>query len=195
MNENFNIVILGVGGQGLMTLLRVLSQAALSCGFDVKTSELHGLSQRGGSVNVHIRFGEKACPESGRRVWSPLVPQGQADLVIALEQQESLNGLYFANKNSVFLINEYETPTMAQTAGQAEIENELKKMSNQVFFLPASQVCQKELGNEVVCGVYFLGYALKNGYLPLKKENIIEAIKKTISEKYQELNIKALNLP
>ena len=169
-----------------MTLLKILSQAAFTNGFDVKTSELHGLSQRGGSVSVYIRFGDK--------VWSPLVPQGQADLVIALEQQETLNGLYFANAKTVFLVNQYETPTMAQTANQAEIETELRKITEKVNFLPASEICQKELANEVVSGVYLLGYALNNGYLPLKKESIIEAIKKTMPERFWELNLKALEL-
>ena len=187
MNKNFNIVILGVGGQGLITLLRVLSEAAFANGLDVKTSELHGLSQRGGSVSVYIRFGDK--------VWSPLAPQGQADLIIALEQQEALNGLYFANKETVFLVNQYETPTLAQSANQAEIEAELRKITEKVNFLPASELCQKQLANEVVSGVYLLGYALNNGYLPLKKETVIEAIKKTMPEKYQDLNIKALSLP
>lgn len=169
-----------------MTLLKILSQAAFDSGFDVKTSELHGLSQRGGSVSVYIRFGDK--------VWSPLVPQGQANLIIALEQQEALNGLYFANKETVFLVNQYETPTMAQTADQTEIETELRKITDKVNFLPASEICQKELASEVVSGVYLLGYALSNDYLPLKKENVIEVIKKTMPEKYQELNINALNL-
>jgi len=187
MNKNFNIVILGVGGQGLITLLRVLSEAAFANGLDVKTSELHGLSQRGGSVSVYIRFGDK--------VWSPLGPQGQADLIIALEQQEALNGLYFANKETVFLVNQYETPTLAQSANQAEIEAELRKITEKVNFLLASELCQKQLANEVVSGVYLLGYALNNGYLPLKKETVIEAIKKTMPEKYQDLNIKALSLP
>ena len=171
-----------------MTLLRILSEAAMAGGFDVKTSELHGLSQRGGSVSVYIRFGKK--------VWSPLVPQGEADLVIALEQQEALNGLYFANKQTVFLINEYETPTMAQTANLTEITAELKKVvkPKQIKFLPASTTCQNALGSEVVSGVYLLGYAAANGFLPLKPELLEAAIKKTMPEKYWEINLKALSL-
>lgn len=171
-----------------MTLLKILSEAAFAEGLDVKTSELHGLSQRGGSVSVYIRFGEK--------VWSPLVGQGQADLIIALEQQEALNGLYFANKQTIFLINQYETPTMAETANQAEIATELKKVikAKQVKFLPASTTCQKELGSEVVSGVYLLGYASRHNYLPLAKEALIEAIKKAMPERFWELNLKALEL-
>ncbi len=167
-----------------MTLLKILSEAAFGAGLDVKTSELHGLSQRGGSVSVYIRFGDK--------VWSPLVGRGQADLVIALEQQEALNGLYFANKETVFLINQYETPTMAQTANQAEIETELRKITEKVNFLPASTICQKELGAEVVSGTYLLGYAAYHNFLPIKLEIIKEAIKKTMSEKHWEINLKAI---
>jgi len=171
-----------------MTLLRILSEAAMAGGFDVKTSELHGLSQRGGSVSVYIRFGKK--------VWSPLVPQGEADLVIALEQQEALNGLYFANKQTVFLINQYETPTMAESVNSAEVAVELKKIVKvkQIKFLPASTACQKELGSEVVSGVYLLGYAAGGGFLPLKPETLEAAIKKTMPEKYWEINFKALDL-
>ena len=169
-----------------MTLLRVLSEAALANGFDVKTSELHGLSQRGGSVSVYIRFGAK--------IWSPLVPQGQANLIIALEQQEALNGLYFANKETVFLVNQHETPTMAQSANQAEIETELRKITDNINFLSASEICQKELASEVVSGVYLLGYAAYHNFLPIKPEIIKKAIKKTMSEKHWEINFKALDL-
>ena len=169
-----------------MTLLKVLSEAAFVGGFDVKTSELHGLSQRGGSVSVYIRFGDK--------VYSPLVPQGQANLIIALEQQEALNGLYFANKETVFLVNQYETPTMAQSASQTEIEAELRKITKQVNFLPASEMCQKELSIEVVSGIYLLGYAVYHNFLPIKPEIIKEAIKKTMPEKYLDINFKALEL-
>ena len=88
-NKNFNIVIVGTGGQGLITLLQILAEAALIEKFDVKTSELHGLSQRGGSVEVHIRFGKK--------IHSPLVAQASADLILALEAQETLKASTFAN--------------------------------------------------------------------------------------------------
>jgi len=92
MEKDFNIIIIGTGGQGLITLLQVLAEAALIENYDVKTSELHGLSQRGGSVEVHIRF--------GKEIHSPLVSQSGADLVLALEIQESLKGIYFANRKT-----------------------------------------------------------------------------------------------
>lgn len=182
----FNIVVLGVGGQGLITLLKILSEAAFIGGHDVKTSELHGLSQRGGSVSVHIRFGQE--------VLSPLVPQGKADLIISLEQQESLNGLYFANKDTVFLINQHETPTMTVNVSKDEVEKELQNFAVKNYFLPASEICQKELGNEVVSGVYLLGYAVYNNFLPIEAELIKRAIKAAMPEKHRDLNIKAFDL-
>jgi indolepyruvate ferredoxin oxidoreductase beta subunit len=74
--QEFNMIINGVGGQGLITLLKIISEAALVEGKDIRTSELHGLSQRGGSVEVYIRFGKK--------IWSPLVEKGKADLILSL---------------------------------------------------------------------------------------------------------------
>ena len=184
MQKIFNIIISGVGGQGLITLLNLLSQAAFLSGFDVKTSELHGLSQRGGSVETHIRFGKE-------KVYSPMVPVGKADLVIALEQQEALNGAKFANKDTVFLVNQFQTPTLSKDIFLEEIKTALAKVSKKVFFLPASEICQKELGNEVVSGVYLLGYAVANHFLPLKSEQLKQAIKTTMPEKHWELNTEA----
>ena len=95
--EKFNIVIVGTGGQGLITLLQIIAEAALFEGYEVRTSELHGLSQRGGSVEVHIRF--------GKEVFSPLVSQGEADLILGLEMQEALRAYPFANSGTAFLLN------------------------------------------------------------------------------------------
>ncbi len=186
MNKNFNIVITGVGGQGLITLLDVISQAAFNKGFDVKTSELHGLSQRGGSVSVYIRFGKK--------VYSPMVPKGKADLVLALEFQEALNAIEFANKNTIFVVNNYQTPTLAESASLKQGEDNIKLATDKIFTLPFSTTCEKELQNGVVVGVAMLGFALKKGFLPLEKEGIVEAIKETMPEKFWELNLKALDL-
>lgn len=186
MDKIFNIVISGVGGQGLITLLNLVSQAALDSGYDVKTSELHGLSQRGGSVEVYIRFGPK--------VLSPMIMRGRADLIFALEEQEALNGAQFASKTSVILVNKYQTPTLSETKTSQEVQQLLKGVSKNISFIPVSEICQKELGTDVVSGVYLLGYAVHRGCLPLKPEIIKEAIKKTMPEKFWELNMKAFEL-
>jgi len=184
--KEFNLIINGVGGQGLITLLRIISLAAQKEGYDIKTSELHGLSQRGGSVEVHIRFGKK--------IYSPLVSQGKADLVISLELQESLNGLHYSSSKTTFLINQYKTPTFTRDLSEKEILEALKKISKNLFLIPASEICQKELGSEVVAGIYLLGLTFSKKLLPLKSNSITSAIKKIIPEKYRELNLKTFNL-
>jgi len=118
----YNIVIVGTGGQGLTTLLQVLVEAAIAEGYDLKTSELHGLSQRGGSVEVHVRFGAK--------VHSPIVPLAKADLILALEAQEALRAIKFANPKSIFLINKQIIPIPLQKSlTETEIMNLVKKTS------------------------------------------------------------------
>ncbi len=186
--SEFNIVIAGVGGQGLITLLRVLSEAAREEGYDVRTSELHGLSQRGGSVEVHLRFGKK--------IYSPLVKAGSADLIIALEAQEALISCRYAGTKTIFVINNFIQPIPAKSAlSIEEITKILKRYSAKIFAVSASQICRQELGNEVVSGIYLLGYASHNNLLGLKPEAIIKALEKSIPPEFLELNLKAFNLP
>jgi len=124
--EQFNMVIVGTGGQGLITLLQVISEAALSEGKEIRTSELHGLSQRGGSVEVHIRF--------GKEIYSPMVAAGSADLILGLEAQESLKGIGFANKETNFLINKYIVPIpLEKSLSEKEIIKNLKRISKNIL--------------------------------------------------------------
>ncbi len=185
-NQPFNIIIGGVGGQGLITLLNVIAQAALSKGLAVRTSELHGLSQRGGSVSVHIRFGKK--------VFSPIVPCGKADLILVLEHQEALAAARFASNKTVFLINQYQTPTLAESVSERQVKNNLAKFNKKVFFLPAAVFTKKELGTNVVAGIFLLSYAALNKQIPLTQEELKQAIKEVMPEKYWQINFKALDL-
>jgi len=185
--KDFNIVITGVGGQGLITLLQILAEAAFSEGYEVRTSELHGLSQRGGSVEVHIRF--------GRKIYSPLISQGKADLILSLEMQEALKAAYFANPKTNFLINEYIVPIPLQkTLSKEVIFKNLKKVSKNINVVPAEKICQEKLENSVVSGVYLLSLAVFKKLIPLKPDSLLKAIKKIIPEKYLELNLKTFEL-
>ncbi len=187
IKQDFNIVIVGIGGQGQVTLLRILNQAAFNESYDVKSSELHGLSQRGGSVEVQIRFGKK--------IFSPLVRQAGANLIFALEMHEAPRALYYANENTQFLINKFSLPIPGQSLiPEKEILKEIKKFTQKIEIVPANQICKEEFGNEILAGVYLLGFAIHKGFLPLKEDSLISAIKKTIPEKYQELNLKAIAL-
>jgi indolepyruvate ferredoxin oxidoreductase beta subunit len=185
--EQFNMMVFGVGGQGLITLLQVVSEAARAEGYDIKTSELHGLSQRGGSVEVHIRF--------GRKIYSPLVSQGKADLVLGLEMQESLRGAYFANPKTKFLVNKFVIPIPLETTlSEKEISESLSKVSKDVSLIPAADICRKELGADVVSGIFLLSLAVARKMIPLKANSVLTAIKKIIPAKYLELNLKAFDL-
>lgn len=188
-NKNeLNIVIVGVGGQGLITLLQIISQAALAEDFEIKTSELHGLSQRGGSVEVHARL--------GRNIFSPLVRQGGADLIIALELQEALRACYYASKEkTVFLLNDFFSPVLkGEPLKKEEVLKNLEDFAKKRVLISASEICKKEIGKEVLAGVFLLSTAAFKDLIPLKSTSILKAIEKVIPEKYLGLNKKAFRL-
>jgi len=191
--KQFNLVIVGTGGQGQITLLQILAEAAFLEGKEIKTSELHGLSQRGGSVEVHIRFGPP--PKFGGGIYSPLISQGKADLILGLEMQEALRAYSFASPKTTFLVNKEIVPIpLVKNLTGEEIFKNLKKISKNVILVPAADICQKELGNRVVAGIYLISLAAFKNLIPLKPTSILKAIKKIIPEKYLELNIKTFNL-
>jgi len=185
MEKTFNLIINGVGGQGVITLLSLIDEAALIDGYDVRSSELHGLSQRGGSVETHVRFGPK--------VNSPLISNGQVDLIISLEMLEALRETSKMGRQTRFLINEFLSPFQGSLSID-EIKNQFNKIKNELHIIPASAACKEKLGNEVVSTIYLLGYAVHKNLIPLKKESVIKAIENLVPEKYRELNIKAFNL-
>ena len=189
MKKEFNIILSGVGGQGIITLTRVLAEVALIEGYDVKTSELHGLSQKGGSVESHVRF--------GKEIHSPLVMQGGANLIISLEAQESLKMCYYASKKSetIFLVNDLIKPILnSKKTSSEEISKKLEKFSKKCIFTPASKIVKEKLGKEVLSGVYLLGQAVFEKVLPLKASSVTKSLKKIISPKYFSLNKKAFDL-
>ena len=184
-NKIFNVIISGVGGQGVVTLLSIVDEAALIDGYDVKSSELHGLSQRGGSIEAHIRFGKK--------VFSPLIQTGKADLILGSEISEGLRAAAKAGKQTNILVNDYYLP-FNDLLKLEEVKSSLQNSGSKLFIVPASEICKEKLQNEVVSGTYLLGYAVGKNLIPIKKESFLQAIKNTIPEKYQDLNIKAFQL-
>jgi len=182
----FNIVLSGVGGQGLITLSWVVAEAAFLEGKDVKMSELHGLSQRAGSVAVQLRIGEN--------IYSPLIPQGEADLILSLEKNEALKSCYFSHrKRTIFLINDFEIYSPSFKGQKLPSLKELKKFSKKIYLLKATEIVEEKLGLPIVAGVYVLSYAAFLGLLPLKPESILKAIKKVVPRGL-EINKKAFYL-
>lgn len=185
INKTFNIILAGVGGQGIVTLLSVIDESAFVEGYDIRSSELHGLSQRGGSVEAHVRFGKK--------VYSPMVANGKADLIIALEMLEGLRESAKAGKQTKILVNDYSLPVIGFPAKE-EVIKQLQRSKKDFSLVPASQNCKDKLQNEIVCTLYLVGYAVSKKLLPLKKESVLQAIKNIIPAKYLDLNIKAFEL-
>lgn len=186
----FKIVVTGIGGQGVLTLGQILTEAALLEGFDVVSCEQHGLAQRGGHIESHISFGEK--------VFSPLVMQASANLIFGLEPLEALRAAYYASKNSktIFVIDKKKIIPLSvyyekiQYPSLKEIEKKLMKFSEKVEMIDASEKA-KEIGKETFfANIYMLGFSLKKNYLPIKKENAMKAIEKIVPEKYLEINKK-----
>ena len=171
----------------MITLLEILSDAAVKQGLDAKTSELHGLSQRGGSVEVHIRFGQK--------VFSPMVAAKGADLIVGLEMQECLKAAYFAGPKTRYLIDEMIIPIPGkEPLAKEDIIENLKKFTKNIEVVNANEICKKELGTAVVSGIYLLCLAAFRKLIPLEAEMMLEAIKTSVAPKYLDLNIKTYEL-
>lgn len=191
-NKTYNIVVTGCGGQGVITLTKIISQAALLSGLDVKMSEVHGLAQRGGHLECHVKL--------GKVVHSSLVPQGDADLIIALEPLEALRCLWYASRKTQLIINTAEIIPIAKYQDKKEypsldkIVKEIKPFTEKIDRLEATKIVEEAVKTTVPLNVYMLGYAFHKNFLPLKKEKLLESIKTTISEKYFEINKKVFDL-
>jgi len=188
-NDTFNIIIVGTGGQGLITLTRVLAAAAMAEGLDVKTSELHGLSQRGGSVETHVRF--------GKEVHSPLVAQAGADLIISLELQETVRACYYSHRErTVFLVNNFIVPIATENKAVSikHSPSEFNNFSKKTLFIPATKLVKEHVDNPVLASTFMISLAAFKGFLPLKPESLLRAIKDVVPRKYFGLNQKAFDL-
>jgi indolepyruvate ferredoxin oxidoreductase beta subunit len=191
--KEFNIVVTGIGGQGALTLGVVIAEAALKQGYDVRTTELHGLAQRGGSIPIHVRFGKK--------MYTAMVLEGEANLVISLEPLEALRSAYYGSKQhkTVFVIdNDPVFPLSVSVLGEKypsirEIEKSLKDFSEKVIVLNASEIVKKETGSDMAANVYLLGYVIGKGLLPLKEKYILEAMQE-LGPKYFEINKKIFEM-
>ncbi|MFH1656182.1 MAG: indolepyruvate oxidoreductase subunit beta [Candidatus Nealsonbacteria bacterium] len=184
--KNFNIVITGVGGQGLITLTKIIAETAMIEGYDIKTSELHGLSQKGGSVQTHIRFGEK--------IYSPLVSDTTADLIIGLEISEALRNINFSNSKTNVLVNEFQLFYI----GSLKAEEIVKKLNSlfkeRLYLIPASEICEEKFKKEVLSGIYLFSLAINKKLIPLNFSSGLKAISNIVPEKYLEVNKQAFKL-
>ncbi len=182
-----NILICGVGGQGTVLAAKVISQAAVSTGQKVVSAETIGMAQRGGSVTSHVRIGDE--------VFSPLIPNGQADLIIAFEASEAVRNIDFLKKNGTVVVNtKIVQPTTASLTGKIfaadEMLSHLKKSGAKVVALDADQIARR-IGSPKVVNMVLLGAATKMGLI--SKDEILCAIKTLVKPDFYELNVNAVN--
>lgn len=185
--ESKSIFITGVGGQGIILASELLSDVALFGGYDVKKSEVHGMAQRGGSVVSGVRFGPK--------VYSPVISEGEADVLLAFEPLEALRTLHFAKPEGKVIVN--SRPIMPATVASgaatypADVFDQIKSFVPDVIILNAYDLAA-QAGTTRAVNVVLLG-TLSN-FLPFSDEDWEKAIERRVPPKYVEANKKAFYL-
>lgn len=180
-----NILLVGVGGQGIILASKLLSIGLIKAGYDVKMSEVHGMAQRGGNVTTQVRYGEK--------VYSPIIGKGQADVIVAFEKMEAMRWIDYLKPDGKIVINNYEIPSVPVLTGAVKypagvIENLSSKVNTTV--VEAAKEAQ-ELGNIRTQNVIMLGSLVKA--LNIDEVEWEEVIKETVKEKFIDININAFN--
>lgn len=177
-----NIIMAGTGGQGIVLASRIVAHVAFQSGADVKESELHGMAQRGGSVVGHIRFGKK--------VYSPAIPSGQADILVALEEMEAIRYLSFLKPKGKIIFNRKRiSPAMIEEQQYPDnIEIYLKEKNFNVYPIEAEKIA-KDLGSQKVENSVILGFL--STFLDFDEKIWVNVIKKSVPPKTIDINIQA----
>ena len=184
-----NIMIVGVGGQGSLLASRILGNAALKLNYDVKVSEVHGMSQRGGSVVTYVRYGEK--------IYSPVICRGEADVIIAFEQLEALRWLSYLKKDGIIITSTQKINPMPVITGAAEypqdtiktiVETGVKAIDVNAFSLA------KQAGTDKASNVVLIGVLAKHMSGSIGKDVYIDALRESINPKLFDVNLAAFNL-
>ncbi|MBQ0083654.1 MAG: indolepyruvate oxidoreductase subunit beta [Clostridiales bacterium] len=186
MKNTTNIMIVGVGGQGTLLASRILGNTVINEGYDVKVSEVHGMSQRGGSVVTYVKYGEK--------VWSPIIDKGEADIILAFELLEAYRALPWLKKGGKIIVNSQSINPMPVITGAAKYpENIAEKLSKMVDLteLDALSLATKA-GSIKAVNVVLIGVMAKNTDIPY--ENWLKVIKDTVPQKFLDVNLKAFEL-
>ena len=182
MNKNFLVV--GVGGQGALLSSNVISEVGVRAGYHVKKAEIHGMSQRGGSVNSHVRWGEA--------VKSPVIPDGEVDVLFSLEKLETLRYLDVVRKGGLILIGEFKIPPLSVSSGldsypsDDEIKNAALQVTDEVQFIPTLSMAEKA-GSSRAHNVVLLG-ALSARIPDVPVDIWTEVVSELVPQKYIELN-------
>ena len=186
MVETKSIMIVGVGGQGSLLSSKLLGRLLLDEGYDVKVSEVHGMSQRGGSVVTYVKYGDK--------VWSPIIDKGEADLILAFEMLEAYRALPYLKVGGKMIANTQEMSPMPVITGVAKYPESIGEKltaAADVTLVDALSLA-REAGNIKAVNVVLIGLMAKNTDIPYEKW--VESVRKTVPEKFLEVNLKAFDL-
>lgn len=187
MSQTKSVMIVGVGGQGTLLASRILGSAMLQKGYDVKVGEVHGMSQRGGSVVTYVRFGEK--------VFSPVIERGEADVLLAFEQLEAARALPYMKSGGTAVVNTQKIDPMPVVTGQAAYPQGLlaamEEKGAKVLAVDALKLSE-EAGSQKAVNVVLIGAMAR--HLDPDEDLWLEAVRACVPEKFYALNEKAFRL-
>ena len=178
--------MVGVGGQGNVLASDILSEVAIAAGYDVKKTDTLGMAQRGGSVISHVRIGS--------RVWSPLIKEGEVDLLLALEKLEAARWSHYLRPGGIAIVNNYEQPPLSVSLGDerypshGEITDILKRQTSRVYFIDGTRRAG-ELGNARMLNIFMLGCI--SLFVPLKVGIWKDSISQRLPENIRKINLTA----
>jgi indolepyruvate ferredoxin oxidoreductase beta subunit len=187
--KKLDILVTGVGGQGVVLASDIIGETALAAGFDVKKTDTLGMAQRGGSVVSHVRLAEK--------VWSPLIKEGEVDLLLAFEKLEAARWSHYLKPGAVVIVNTYEQPPLSVSLGQEkypaddEIKTALRRRTDRIYFIDANKKA-KELGNVRTLNILMLGCF--SVFAPIDVAVWKESISRRLPENLREINLAAFDM-
>lgn len=183
MSDVKNILLVGVGGQGTILAGKILSTGLMNAGYDVKMSEVHGMAQRGGSVSNQVRFGKK--------VYSPIIDRGQADILVSFETMEALRWLEYLKPDGKAVVNDYKIPSAPILMGKTDYPEgvlEVIKSKVDTTVIDASKIAE-ELGNARTMNIVLFGALVKG--MKLTEIDWETAIQNNVKANMVDINIKA----
>ncbi len=185
--KTFNIVLAGVGGQGVILASKILSSAGIISNLDVKQSEVHGMSQRGGSVTSHVRIGSK--------VYSPLVVEGEGDIVLGFEKLEALRNKHWVKSTGKIIYNTMKVSPITVSAGMTDypedIDEKLSKLDCDVYPVDAFEIASKS-GNPKSANIVLVGAA--SNFIPIEENVWEKVLRENIPAKILDVNLKAFEM-
>ncbi len=189
--NNSDILIAGVGGQGVLTLAEILAKAALADNLNVRVGEIHGMAQRGGHVVCTVRIGEN--------VYGPIIDSGTANLIVGFEPLETLREIHAVSNDGYVVMSSHIQYPVAVSMGQTEypdhgeIISQIRRFTDKILEIDAMELA-KEAGSSRSMNMVMLGAILGTNLTPIKKESVLAAVRMSFSSKFETINITAVEL-